>query len=61
MRLFRDIGNVTMDVNDVERIEVHALDGADTIMVNDLTGTASRGVAVDLGRSAASATARWTR
>ena len=39
MRLFRDIGNVTMDVNDVERIKFHALGGADNIVVNDLSGT----------------------
>ena len=31
-----------MDVNDVERIDVHALGGADTIVINDLTGTDCR-------------------
>ena len=46
----RDVGTVTMDVNDVERIDVHALGGADTIVINDLTGTdlPLAGVAVDL-------------
>jgi Ca2+-binding RTX toxin-like protein len=39
VRLSRDIGNVTMDVNGTERIELRALGGADTINVNDLTGT----------------------
>ena len=38
-RLIRDVGNVTMDVNGVEQINVNALGGADTITVNDLTGT----------------------
>ena len=36
---FRNIANVTMDLNDVEAIDFNALGGADTIVVNDLTGT----------------------
>ena len=50
VRFTRDVGTVTMDVNDVERIDVHALGGADTIVINDLTGTdlPLAGVAVDL-------------
>ncbi len=47
-RLFRDVGNVTMDLNGVEHINVAALGGADTITVNDLTGTNVDQVAVDL-------------
>ena len=39
MRFFRDIANVTMDLNDVEAIDFNALGGADTIAVNDLSGT----------------------
>ena len=39
VRLFRDVGNVTMDLNGVEGINLNALGGADTITVNDLTGT----------------------
>jgi Ca2+-binding RTX toxin-like protein len=35
----RDLGNIIMDLNDVESIDVNALGGADTITVNDLTGT----------------------
>jgi Ca2+-binding RTX toxin-like protein len=38
-QLTRDAGAVTMDLNDVEHLEVIPLDGADTIIVNDLTGT----------------------
>src|SRR5215470_17805439 len=48
-RLTRDIGTVTMDINGVEHIEVNALGGADTITVNDLTGTDVNQVAIDLG------------
>jgi Ca2+-binding RTX toxin-like protein len=48
--LFRDVGTITMDLNGVERIDVHALSGADNIVINDLTGTAlpPGGVLVDL-------------
>ena len=49
VRLFRDVGNVTMDLNGVEHIELTALGGADTITVNDLTGTDVTQVAIDLG------------
>ncbi len=35
----RDIANVVMDLNDVEGIDFRALGGADTITVNDLSGT----------------------
>ena len=48
-RLFRDVGNITMDLNSVERIKLNALGGADAITVNDLTGTGVTQVAVDLG------------
>ena len=49
IRLTRDIGTVTMDVNDTETINVRALGGEDTITVNDLTGTDVTNVNVDLG------------
>ena len=35
----RNLGNIVMDLNDVESIGVNALGGADRITVNDLTGT----------------------
>jgi Ca2+-binding RTX toxin-like protein len=44
----RDIANITMDLNGVERIEFNALGGADSIVVNDLTGTDVTEVAIDL-------------
>jgi len=39
VRFFRDVANVTMDLDDVERVDFNALGGADTITVNDLSGT----------------------
>ena len=36
---FRDIANVTMDLNDVEGVDFNALGGADTVSVGDLSGT----------------------
>jgi Ca2+-binding RTX toxin-like protein len=50
-RLFRDVGNVTMDLGGIEHINVAAQGGADTITVNDLTGTAVSQVALDLGNA----------
>ena len=44
----RDVANVTMDLNSVERIQFEALGGADNVVVNDLTGTDVKQVAVDL-------------
>ena len=48
VRLFRDVGNVTMDLNGIENINVAAAGGADNITVNDLTGTDVSQVAIDL-------------
>ena len=39
VRFFRNIANVTMDLNDVETIDFNALGGADKIIVNDMSGT----------------------
>ena len=52
VRLFRDVGNITMDLNGVETIRLAALGGADTITVNDLTGTDVTQVAIDLAATA---------
>ena len=49
---FRNIANVVMDINDVERIEFKALAGADNIAVHDLSGTDVKLVAIDLGAAA---------
>ena len=48
LRLFRNIGNVTMDTNDVERVDVKARGGTDNLVVNDLTGTDVTNVLTDL-------------
>ncbi len=56
LRMFRDVGNVTMDVNGVEQVNVVALGGADTITVNDLTGTGVTAVNVDLASPPGSGT-----
>jgi Ca2+-binding RTX toxin-like protein len=47
--LSRDIGNVKMDINGVENINVAAAGGADTISVHDLHGTGVNTVNLDLG------------
>ncbi len=44
----RDVANISMDLNAMERIDFHALGGADNIAVNDLTGTGVKQVAIDL-------------
>jgi Ca2+-binding RTX toxin-like protein len=51
VRLFRDVGNITMDLNSIEKIQLKALGGADTITVNDLSGTGVKQVAIDLAAS----------
>ena len=46
--LSRNVGSVIMDLNDVERIELQALAGVDSITVGDVSGTDLKLVAVDL-------------
>jgi hypothetical protein len=48
--LSRDVANVTMDINSVENIDLHALGGTDTIMVNDLSERTSA-ASIDLAAS----------
>jgi Ca2+-binding RTX toxin-like protein len=45
---FRDVANVTMDMDDVEEIDFRALGGADNIVVGDLSGTDVSEVNIDL-------------
>jgi Ca2+-binding RTX toxin-like protein len=40
VRLFRDVGAVTMDIDGIEQIDHAALGGADILTVHDLSGTA---------------------
>ncbi len=49
LRLFRDVGGVTMDTAGVERVDVSALGGADLVSVDDLSGTGVSDVNVDVG------------
>ncbi len=48
VRFTRNIGNVVMDLNDLEQIDLNTLGGADTLTVNDLTGTDVTRIDVDL-------------
>jgi Ca2+-binding RTX toxin-like protein len=48
VRFFRNIANVTMDLDDVERIDFRALGGADNIVVGDMTGTDLTQTSLDL-------------
>jgi len=45
---FRDIANITMDLDDVESIEFRALGGEDDIVVGDLSGTDVTQIGLDL-------------
>jgi Ca2+-binding RTX toxin-like protein len=49
LRLIRDIANITMDVNGIETVDVNTRGGADTVTVNDLSGTGVTDVKPDLG------------
>ncbi|HEX2288283.1 MAG TPA: calcium-binding protein [Gaiellaceae bacterium] len=48
VRFFRNVANITMDLDDVERILTQALGGIDNAVVNDLTGTDLTSVEFDL-------------
>jgi Ca2+-binding RTX toxin-like protein len=52
----RDVSAVTMDLNDVEHIQYAALGGADTITVNDMSGTDVVDVSIDLAAAPGQAT-----
>jgi Ca2+-binding RTX toxin-like protein len=44
----RNLGNIVMDLNDVEKITLNALGGTDSLTVNDLSGTDVTQIAVSL-------------
>jgi len=50
-------GNIVMDLDDVEAIDVRPLGGTDTVTINDLTGTDLQRVDVDLAAVLGSSTA----
>jgi Ca2+-binding RTX toxin-like protein len=47
----RDVANIAMDLNGVEQINFKALGGADTITINDMSGTDVKQVNIDLAAS----------
>jgi len=49
VRLTRDVGNVLLDLNDVESIDATPIGGADSLRVDDLSGTDVVGVTAELG------------
>ena len=48
LRFFRNLGNITMDTDDVETVDFRALGGADGVTVGDLSGTDVKTVKSDL-------------
>ncbi len=59
LRFFRDLGNIVMDLNDVEVVDLNALGGADTITVNDLSGTDVVEFNIDLAGVLGGVTGDW--
>ena len=53
-RFFRNVGNITMDLNGVEQVDTNALGGSDQVTVNDLSGTDVTAVNVNLAGAAGS-------
>jgi Ca2+-binding RTX toxin-like protein len=51
VRLTRDVGAVTMDLNGIETININARGGADNIVIDDLSRTAVKQVNLDLGNN----------
>jgi predicted lipoprotein with Yx(FWY)xxD motif len=56
LKLFRDLGTITMDTAGVERVDVNALGGVDLVTVNDLSATEVSSVNVDLAGTLGGAT-----
>jgi Ca2+-binding RTX toxin-like protein len=48
VRLTRNLGNIVMDLNDLERITVNTLGSSDTVILNNLAGTDATEVNVNL-------------
>jgi Ca2+-binding RTX toxin-like protein len=51
VRFTRNVANIVMDLNDVERIDTNALGGTDNLQVNDVTGTDLTEVNGDVGEN----------
>jgi Ca2+-binding RTX toxin-like protein len=52
----RDVGLITMNLDNIDTVNVVALGGADTVTVDDLSGTKTKNVNVDLSAAAGSGT-----
>jgi hypothetical protein len=48
LRFTRNLGNIVMDVDDTERVDLRPLGGRDAAVINDLTGTDVTKVDIDL-------------
>ncbi len=48
VRFTRNVGNITLDTDGVEKINLNALRGADNLFVHDMTGTALSEISTDL-------------
>jgi len=48
-QLFRNVANITMDLSNIETVDVNALGGSDAITVGDLSKTAVKEVNLNLG------------
>ena len=51
VKFTRNLGNIVMDLNDFEALDVNALGGTDSLTVNDLAGTGLTHVTADLANS----------
>ena len=54
VRFTRNLGNIVMDLDGVEALELNALGGTDSTTIDDLAGTGLTDVTVDLANSAGS-------
>jgi hypothetical protein len=48
VRLFRDVANITQDMNGIENLALRTFGGSDVVIVNDLTGTALKHANINL-------------
>ncbi|HEU4942955.1 MAG TPA: calcium-binding protein [Gaiellaceae bacterium] len=53
LKFFRNVANITMDVDDTERVDLRALGGADNTVVNDLSATDVKNIDLDLASDGA--------
>src|SRR5205807_8044205 len=58
VRLFRAVARLTMDLNGVEQIELNALGGFDTVVVNSLAGTSMKNENINLSATGGAADAQ---